>query len=296
MTKFHMKAFICLISINMLVVCFVMTAGAAALKSVRTSEAVDIDGKADEPGWGKAPALIARDSVAAVDLEVRSMYSDKYIYMLLRFKDPDENRLHKSWVWDPSAEVYKVGHDREDICVVKWFMEFEPGGVSLYAGYPQVADIWYWKAGRTDKIGFADDKIQYLESITQKRATTIVGANGTSLYLTRKGDAGDAAYISNLVVDYTGDSVPRFDNVPPTGSRADVMAKGEWSNGVWTVEFKRALDTGHEDDLALNPGTIYTFGVSRLEIAGRSEDKTSSMPLYGAGDIISAHTLEFDQQ
>ncbi len=43
-------------------------------------------------------------------------------------------------------------------------------------------------------------------------------------------------------------TVPWFVTTMPSGSRADVMAKGQFENGTWTVEFKRARFTGNGDD------------------------------------------------
>jgi hypothetical protein len=50
------------------------------------------------------------------------------------------------------------------------------------------------------------------------------------------------------------------------GSRDDIAAKGIWKNGTWTVEFKRALVTGNDDDIAFNVKTgepsYYVFDVA----------------------------------
>ncbi len=265
-----------------------------SLIAVRADTELTIDGIDLELVWKKAHPIVIHDKIARVDITVKALYNGQDIFMLVRFPDPDENRTHKSWVWNHSKKVYEMGPDREDVLVIKWFMEFDPLGLSVFAGKPHKADIWYWKANRTDPTGHADDKIQYLQPDNGKRATKITGLNGSLLYLSRKGDKGDAAYVSKLVVDYENDREPRFENITPTGSRADIKAKGVWQDGEWIIEFQRALNTGHNDDLALELDKKYTLGLSRLEIAGRLPDPKADKPLYGSGDIHQAIILSFE--
>lgn len=53
---------------------------------------------------------------------------------------------------------------------------------------------------------------------------------------------------------------------PPTESRADVIGKGVWENGKWTLEIMRKLDTGNKDDMPFRPSTsepvYYMFGLA----------------------------------
>ncbi len=178
--------------------------------------------------------------------------------------------------------------------MLKWFIDFIPDGFSLFAGKPHRADIWYWKAHRTIPLDFADDKNQSLTVKPEKRATKITSADGTELFLLRQGDEGLAAYTSVLVVDRKENIMPRFEHTIPRGSRADVKAKGIWRDGLWTIEFQRALDTSHDDDIPFDPSKSYTLGLSRYEIAGRSEDPNPDQPLFGTGDIHQPVILSFE--
>lgn len=55
----------------------------------------------------------------------------------------------------------------------------------------------------------------------------------------------------------------------PSDSRADIRQAGTWSNGEWTVEIKRALDTGNDDDVQFSDLSLdYLFGVSVMDNAG----------------------------
>jgi hypothetical protein len=59
------------------------------------------------------------------------------------------------------------------------------------------------------------------------------------------------------------DILPRRVLTPQEGSRSDVAAYSEWEDGVWTVIFVRARDTGNNDDHPLAPDVEnYTFAFS----------------------------------
>jgi hypothetical protein len=51
-----------------------------------------------------------------------------------------------------------------------------------------------------------------------------------------------------------GAIIPNIVLEPFKGDRADVRAKGAWKQGRWTVETRRALDTGSPYDVAFAPG------------------------------------------
>ena len=53
----------------------------------------------------------------------------------------------------------------------------------------------------------------------------------------------------------------------PEGSRADVKQTAVWKDGVWTLEYQRALDTGHpEDDVIFGDLSLpYYFGVAWMD-------------------------------
>ena len=113
------------------------------------------------------------------------------------------------------------------------------------------------------------------------------------MYLQRMGDKGKPAYKSEIKLDYQGDNIPQFKKQTPSGSRADIKAKGVWRNENWTIEFARTLNTGYPDDVQFDFTKKYFFGVSRFEIAGRKPNPKSTQPLYGSGDVSEALYLVF---
>jgi hypothetical protein len=265
------------------------------LVCARTGTAPSVDGDGSDAAWSKAEGLVTRDLVANLDMHLQCVHSGAKVFFLVSFADDAENRLHKTLQWDPDQLRYRTGPNREDTFVFKWSME--PGDVdlSLSSAQSYKADIWYWKADRTDPVGYADDKSHTYSSSPLPRATKLVSKDGRRFYLVRPGDEGDAAYLIHVRSRFEGESVRRYDNQQPSGSRSDIRAKGQWRNGVWFVEFARALVTDHADDVQFDFAKRYQFGVSRHEVAGRPRDPQIDIPMFGAGEVGEPLTLSFER-
>ncbi|MBU8871723.1 MAG: hypothetical protein KOO60_12725 [Gemmatimonadales bacterium] len=252
-----------------------------------------IDGKGNDPAWSQVPGITTHDTVAEIPLELKAVHSGDNIYFLVRYPDSDESNSHRSWVWNQNLGTYKAGHNREDIFVFKWFLNGDDSDLTLSSPGPYTADVWYWKACRTNPEGYADDKIQRLSLEPMDHARRILSKTGETNFLIRLGDQGTPAYQSRVVVTNQGPIIPRFDLKKPTGSRADVQAKGVWTDGYWVIEFRRNLRTGHTDDLQMDIGRSYRFGVSRYEISGLDVVPESDQPKFWCGEISEIITLEF---
>lgn len=284
--------------ICMVLVCFGIASpcfGEQKLLAMPVTEPPVIDGLAGDPAWENAQEIITLDKSSKLPITIKAVYTDTEFFVQVRFPDIDESRTHKSWIWNKGREIYTVGHDREDIIIFKWNMEPDPVDLSIIADNPHHADIWYWKACRTDATGYADDKSHLLSQTEERDATKIVSRSGKTMYLLRKSDDGTSAYRIDLITDYGGKTLPRYILQQPTGSRSDVKAKGVWENGTWTIEFRRNFITGHQDDVQFTTARKYLFGVSRYEIAGRNANKELSDPLYGTGDVNEPLWLEFNK-
>lgn len=74
----------------------------------------------------------------------------------------------------------------------------------------------------------------------------------------------DVELITNYAAFKPGDRAPYVIGIKGAtwgGSKDDILTKGTNANGTWTVEFARALDTGHADDVRLILGEDTSFGV-----------------------------------
>ena len=280
----------------LLAVSLLMTSPVTAqnIVAVMVDDAPMVDGRADDSVWSLAKAVTIADSIAAIEVTLKAVYADDAIFFLVSFPDATENREHKTMLWDAQEQMYRMGPKREDMFVVKWSMEPQPVvDLSISADRPYRADIWFWKAYRTDHAGYADDKSHTYSITPIPQSKKVFSKGGKVFYLFRPGDEGAPAYHPRVYERYVGDSVPRYAQVQPAGSRADVRASGRWQDGVWTIEFGRKLVTGHADDVQLKPSKRYLLGISRFEIAGRDRDPDVEQPDYGMGDVTEILTLLF---
>lgn len=255
------------------------------LRAPRVGQVPEIDGIGNDKAWSLAKPITVKDGVSDTPITLRAVHDGKDIFILAGYPDANESRQHKPLIWNKSLGMYEPGPQREDTLILKWNLSDHPVDLSLGSDSEYHADIWYWKADRTDPKGYADDKIQVYSANRSGDATPLVSRSGKLFYLSRKGDQGEPVYEAVLEADYKGDRIPGFTHHEPKGSRADVRAKGQWRDGYWTIEFRRKLDTGHADDVVLVPGRPVVFGVSRYEIAGRPVNPKQDQPLHGAGDI-----------
>ncbi len=263
------------------------------LIALKVTDPPEIDGSGGDDAWRRTGGIITRDKASGTEITIKAVYTDKRIFFLVRFPDPDESRQHKLWVWNADQGLYVMGPQREDCFVFKWAMEDGTTDLSLSSDVPYLADIWFWKAERTDSQGYADDKWQKLQHRNNPRAMPVESKTGSKMFLLRRGDLGQPAYRSVIQMENIGETVRQYTYRKPTGSRANVQAKGSWKEGTWGVEFTRLLKTGESDDVGFDVSGAYLFGVSLYEIAGKKPDPRLSNSLYGSGDVGEKLILKF---
>ena len=256
------------------------------LKAHPVAVAPVIDGRADDAAWKAAPSITTLDYSSQRPINVKSVVTATDIFFLVTYPKDKPAETHKTWIWDPKERVYREGHDREDVFIFKWSMSGNDLELKLRDPEPHRADIWDWKAHRTNPSGYADDKWQGVSLKGGNDAKKIKDNGASALYLRRVGDAGTAAFDEKFFFEYKGDRAEKYVPQPPAGSRADVRAKGVWAKGQWTIEFARKLDTHHDDDQPFAPGGTYLFGVSLYEMAYGTPQPELSQPLYRTGDVF----------
>jgi hypothetical protein len=171
--------------------------------------------------------------------------------------------------------------------------DVKPYGNKYTASEGELGDIWHWKSVRNDAQ--IDD--QYLD--WTRYSTDAPGAG-------RKSDKNDGGgYVDNVTEDKTapaftsdavdtttgapgyildsekveidqagldalpaGSYIPSIVKAPFTGDRGNLSAGWQWQDGVWTIEFSRALTTGSETDVQFEDlaGTYY-FGLAVFDNA-----------------------------
>ena len=256
------------------------------LVSIPVADAPVIDGKASEPVWDKAPAITTLDYSSQRPITLRSVHVKGEIFFVVTFPEEIPHETHKTWTWDKKEEVYREGPDREDVFVFKWSMSGNDVDLRLREPMPHRADIWFWKAHRSNWSGYADDKMQGISGKPGPMTRKLQSTRHGTLYFDRWADAGKPPWDQKLFFEYKGDKLDQFAPKQPSGSRGDIRAKGVWSKGQWTIEFGRKLDTGHDDDVAFSPGGAYLFAVACYAMALDTPHQEWSRPLYRTGDAF----------
>lgn len=158
-------------------------------------------------------------------------------------------------------------------------------------------DLWYWQAGLTNPQGYADDQFAFGNngSSFRNERRPDVGADfavsnfaraGTAAPLNVAGGANNGLNAAQYIWDATsvvftplgsnpataaawatGDIVPgwRLRSEAITSSRNNVEARGVYSDGGWTVELRRKLNTGNDDDAQFSRNTDVPFAFAYFD-------------------------------
>ena len=255
-----------------------------SLVSVRVRSAPVVDGKGSDPVWrSAAPLRIVAKRVMGSNIglstraSVRSVHTATHIYFLVSWEDATEDVSHKSWVWNAEKKAYEEGPDREDM----FALSFEHTGdftADMLSPVDSVWEIWHWKAFRTNPQGYATDKThRYATSKPEGRANVHKARDGSEIWISRPEDAGDTVEKKQAApTTYQGDRVPQYSPGTPSGSAADVRAKGVWASGRWTLEIERRLVTGQPDDTAFDLTRSYKMALATFDRTGEM-DKASGL-------------------
>lgn len=248
-----------------------------------------------------------------VDVSLKSVHTSTDVYVLASWTDPSatENANRKEWSY--AADAWSRASTNEDRLYFMFdggdngtegancaTMCHQPSAGSMATTGGGHVDVWHWKGSRTNPIGLADDKwwdgtgrgsdsktiSAYKDNITPSgnfplyagpkdaNGRIIIAAGGSTADLTLF-DSTDVALQANT---YPGEYLNA--NAYGSGeSRHDVETVGVYSGGVWTVEFKRALDTGHTDDVVFAAGDTTKFSMAITDNSGGSHSGAGVLDL-----------------
>lgn len=226
----------------------------------------DIDGRAEPAIWNLAiPVIVVVKNKKGTEknLVIKSIHTNTYIYFYIKWDDSTENVTHKTWFWDRDNKTYKVGDDLEDKLDLMFALKNNFAACML-TGINYEADVWEWGAARTNPNGFSDDQKMIISTKEISRRTSSYAANNNKkVWIKFSGDPGEACYKHDIYVEYKWDKVPGYSSQAPSGSRADINAKGIWKDGSWGVELKRKINTNDKDnDVQFNMNKKYPFALA----------------------------------
>jgi DMSO reductase family type II enzyme heme b subunit len=265
-----------------------MPAGAATaqqeLQARPAEQPITLDGEVED--WVGIPGIVVPLSGigGAERVELTAAIRGNRIYMLVVWDDPTRSDLHKPHKWNEAAYTYEKTDQMEDRFAISFEMSGEFSANKI-GGSEFTADVWHWKADRSNRAGLAHDKWWRVSRTPFERSREFRTPDGDAVYLVRPSDAGDQLYKPARYHLKQNDLMPGYEiNPAPSGSIADVQARGVWRDGRWYLELSRLLTTGHDDDVPIPAaGTI--------EIAVAVFDGVSNNVVDGGAHSVSEELL-----
>lgn len=255
------------------------------LTAASTDRTIVLDG--DAADWagisGATVPLAGKGGVESVDL--RAAVKDGRIYVLATWEDSTRNILHKPYKWNESAGEYKKDKQKEDRFAISLRMsgDFSANKIS---GSPFEADIWHWKASRSNPAGIAHDKMWKVSNQPFEKSKEWPTPDGGTIHMARLSDQGDRLYKPQKFDTKQDDIMNRYDvNLNAAGSIADVKAKGVWRDGRWYLEMSRKLDTGHDDDAVIPVSGAIEIAIAAFNnVDGRKHSTSEIIVLHTDGN------------
>jgi len=236
-----------------------------------------LDGRGGDRPWQKARpfSFEVRGESGNVKVTVAALWGDGKVYFLVQWPDEEPDVEHRPWIWSAEERAYIVGKDVEDALALQFSLA-ERIGDCMLLGKGYEADVWFWRAARTNPSGYAEDVTLAVSLQRIPKANFYEAKNRRTVWVKESRDDGIPPYRTHVAGAYEGDLVRRYLPREPSGSAADVRARGEWKEGSWTLEFSRALATGAEKDAVFRPGREHYFSVALFNGRERSEHSTSA--------------------
>jgi hypothetical protein len=234
-----------------------------------------IDGNAEDWKAYQPVDVPLEGNLNIKNVSVLSGIAGDEVFFLFQWKDDTHDTEHKPYIWDATKGKYSSGEQAEDRFAINFGMD----GDFTYdwiSGNSFTADMWHWKAARTNPIGLANDKQTIITTEETKKAYKVKASNGKDIYILRPSDAGDQLYTTVRYATKEKDIMPKYIlNENAKGSVSDVKAKGTWKDGQWTLELKRKLNTGNADDVVFTPGTAVSAAIAVFDHSGNEKHNIS---------------------
>lgn len=219
-----------------------------------------------------------------IEVDLRAFYTERDLYLRLSWEDATPDRSLMEWrhdgtrwmntgsqedgfglIWQPGEQfprftcshachIDNFGVNRASFHASNKMRLAKPGGW---------LDLWNWKADRTNRYGFADDRFIDHEGMHGDLPGELFLANSR----VRQSHAAGEPFGQDDQPIYDAERQPAGEGFHPVGSRtpgwlverpgggrADVAASAEHRDGRWSVVLRRALRTGDAHDVTFAPG------------------------------------------
>jgi hypothetical protein len=235
-----------------------------------------IDGTMDEI-WRKAKPLtvFVREAVGADNPQsviLRAIHTDDSFYVMAQWPDATKSDMRDPYVWNTERGEYERPSKPDDQFSLEFPMSGEFDIRMLTMVHEYTADVWHWKAGRGNPMGWADDKRHIISQQPINRGVEYSMGGHGMIYIARIPDDGMSSYsVKPKPSTFEGKEVDSFAHRQPTGSLADVRGKGVHDGKTWTLEMSRKFTTEHKDDAVIDPAkdTVCAIAVLNDELYWR---------------------------
>lgn len=237
--------------------------------STHTTSPPGIDGKVDD-AWSKAIPLTVtvREAFGGTepkDVVLRALHTDDALYVLAIWPDTTRSDMRDPYIWNADTKEYDRPTTPDDQFALEFPLsgEFQLNMLPPEGAY--AADVWHWKAGRSNLGGWVDDKRHEISQQPIEGAEEYQLGGHKTVYVYRPMDEGRAAYKRiPKPTAYQGDVTPSYEPQEPTGSLTDVRGKGVHDGKGWTLEMTRKFATGNPDDADIDPGKANICAIATL--------------------------------
>lgn len=251
-----------------------------------------------------------------VELKAKSVYTKANVFFRFEWPDGQKSINKKSWrrtngQWvkqkldeDRLGVVFEI--DRIDKfatkgCAILCHNESENEKEWYYStsNKKEMADLWHWKAARSNPVGFTEDGY-VIDNPSQKPEEGRKRDAGTGkAEHNRTKDKSGPAFMQNPsiqaslpgsllkteAVEIPADAkfreglwIPGYLlNSGWTGSFADIKTQGTWENGKWIVMMSRKLKTDDYHDIQFNTRRKYPFLMASFDNAHEHNSHNSEI-------------------
>ena len=259
---------------------FLVDSGDALAMSIEARPAnspIAVDGNPDD--WqGIREYKVALTGNGGVDeVNLRAAIRNDTLYVLARWQDKTKSVLHKPYQWRDDTQEYRRTGQLED----RLALSFAISGNFTHNkldGSTFTADVWHWKANRSNPLGIAHDKMwEVTPNKPEEKAKKYQTETG-QVYIRRPSDSGARLYKPLRYSEKQNEIMPRYELATnPTGSVTDIVAKGVWHDGEWCLELSRKLNTGNSDDAQIPANGTIEFAIAAFNDVDGKDHSTSKV-------------------